>query len=501
MVMQSLLPQGVRLNPRRTFEVCEGMSIQAAINAAAVQVPAPSATNPWTILIYPGTYVEVGAIIMSPYVNLKGIGPKGSGILYRDTGGFLVYLANPVEIDNVTLRFGTLTGQGWYLFDNSVACVVKASHITFDVLNPGAQKLQIVLLYTTSIVTLENCSANLTGGPHYLFRGDGTGGGTFRLFNNDFEVTSGRIFYFDKPGFTVISHGNRYAGATGLFFLDPGGTGSDFTFENDAIIVASMIGPVKNSRITYRNCAISPAVLAESGSVVRLKNCSYRGIARSASSNIVDESPHLQDAPWKVQKWTWQAVLAQSQVSIRGTPDDAGTGQILLKVTDNVPDVEAVERFNEIAGSLANAFYPERTPRFLTQISVEQGGFDTHVTMFFGLRAVLGNAVPGAAEHHAGFDWDGTNFRAISSNGAGVGQQTNLTTPSVSAQHQLEVIVIGGVQVEFYIDGDLVATHDTAAGRPTAALDWQHLLATAGGGTGDVIYVTVRPGGCQECPA
>ncbi len=192
------------------------------------------------------------------------------------------------------------------------------------------------------------------------------------------------------------------------------------------------------------------------------------------------------------------ATLASMDVATRGSPIDAGSGQILLEVTDNVADAEAVESNAEAAGALGTEFTPARTPRFLTQIFAD--AFDAHVTMFFGLRAALGAAIPGAAEDHAGFDWDGTNFRATSSDGAGVGLTTNLTTPTVDQQVQLEVIVIPGVGVEFYQDGALVATHTAVAEMPDAALDWQHLLATAGAGGGDVIQVGVRNGGVQECP-
>ena len=66
---------------------------------------------------------------------------------------------------------------------------------------------------------------------------------------------------------------------------------------------------------------------------------------------------------------------------------------------------------------------------------------------------------------------------------------------------QLEVIVFGGQAVRFFVDGVLVVTHNVAAGIPDVALDWQHLLETAGAGGGDVVQATVRNGGVQECPS
>ena len=54
-------------------------------------------------------------------------------------------------------------------------------------------------------------------------------------------------------------------------------------------------------------------------------------------------------------------------------------------------------------------------------------------------------------------------------------------------------------KIEFYVDGVLVATHSTRI--PTAVLDWQHLIIGLTTGGGDTISVTVRNGGCQECPS
>ncbi len=497
MVMQSTLPQGVRLNPRNTFEVCQGMSIQAAINAAAAQVPAPSATNPWTILIYPGIYTE--AITYAPWVNLKGIGPKGSVVIAYDAGTFVTLATGSQEMSNLTLRMPTPNGNWTFIFGGGgVTGTAKFSDVIFEVTTPAARDLYLCIINNAITVTFERCSCNIGGtGTHTAFRTQ-TVAGTLILLDNDFEFNANVAspFLYITIGSTVRGKGNRWAG-TGYFIYATAGT---VTLDHDAILCPSAWNTMTGVTMYLRHCEIVPAILAGNTTLIRLKNCSYRTISRTGTGNIVDESPVLMDAPWKVHKWTWQAVLAQAQVSIRGTPKDAGTGQVLLEVTDNKADQEAVERFAEIAGALGNEFTPARTPRFLTQIAVDS--FDAQVTMFFGLRATLGNAVPAHPEHHAGFIWTGAAFNASSNDGAAT-QTTVLATPSTDAQHQLEVIVFGGVttvgKVEFYVDGVLVATHPTRI--PVNGLDWQHLLATAGGGTGDLIQVTVRQGGCQECPA
>ncbi|GAG80614.1 unnamed protein product, partial [marine sediment metagenome] len=248
-----------------------------------------------------------------------------------------------------------------------------------------------------------------------------------------------------------------------------------------------------------RHCTIVAPVVAGDLATVRLYECSYSAISRTGTGNIVDESPRLSDAPWKVHKWDWGPDLANAQIAVRGTPIDAGSGQVLLEVTDSAGDAEAVEQPADAAGALDSSFTPARTPRFITQVSID--ALDPDVTMFFGLRKTLGVAVPAATEDHAGFIWDGTDFFASSDDGAAI-QQTDLTDPSTGDLVQLEVIVFGGLttvgRVEFYIDGVLVATHVTRI--PVDPLDWQHLLQTAGLGTGDLVQVTVKNGGCQECP-
>ena len=74
-----------------------------------------------------------------------------------------------------------------------------------------------------------------------------------------------------------------------------------------------------------------------------------------------------------------------------------------------------------------------------------------------------------------------------------------MTTPANATHVQLEVIIISGVQVEFYIDGVLV--HTETDNLPTAVLDWQHLEEGLGNASATTINGTVRNGGCAECPS
>lgn len=240
--------------------------------------------------------------------------------------------------------------------------------------------------------------------------------------------------------------------------------------------------------------------VTSSGGIIRLIGTQYRAINRSATGNIVDQSPYLADMPWHVQKWSWQAALANSQVAVRGTPIDGGSGQVLLEVTLNAAPgarVEAVEQLPEAGGARENSLIPLRTPRMITQFMWDRTGANEFV--FFGLRETLGNAYPAAAEESAGFHYDSaTGFVARSSTAAGNEDTVMGVAPDHLGIIQLEVIIFGGVRVEFYIDGVLVASHTTRV--PTANLRWQHILYTDGGGAATDVDVEILNGGCQQCP-
>lgn len=465
--------------------------IQWAINAA-VAAPAPSATNIYTIHMHPGIYDE--QLAAADYVNLRGIGPKGSVVIYQNNANVIDNLGYN-ELQNLTVRLGTITGSRRFL-RKSNAGTLRVTDVIFEVVTPGANGYRLLEVVNSGTITMERCSGIL-GGTGAALIIDGSAGCTIYWIGNNFTVNNVNAYYIQSSTYVILySNGNRWAGTCMMFNVPAGG--GTYIFDNDAITCTGA-WTNGNSTMTFRNCAIEAPVVAGNLARVRLRNCSYRAIQRSGTGNIVDTSPYLSDAPWHVVKWDWMTALACMDVAVRGTPTDAGSGQVLLEVTDNVAGQEAVEANTEAAGSLENGFTPARTPRFLDQIAVDS--FDANVTMFFGLRETLGNSLPAATEDHAGFIWDGTNFKSSSDDGTAT-QTTNLTTPSTDAQHQLEVIVFGGVTtvgaVEFYVDGVLVATHTTRI--PVSVLDWQHLVLTAGAGGGDEIDVTVRPGGCQECP-
>ena len=456
-----------------------------------------AATAGDVILIHPGTYDE--PVVCKAGVDIKGVGPA-SGVIIYQLNADIITLATNVHIDNLTVRLGTPDGERHLFEDNAVACTAKMTNIILEITAPtNIANLMIFYFTGAGDYTIERCSGTFTYTGNAVGHGvhTSTNAATLHLVDNDFTylANTAAIHIFCSVASTITGSGNTWAG-TAIMFETSNGT---ITLDHDALICTAG-WTVTGTTIVLRHCAIEAPVVAGNGAIVRLKNCSYRAISRTGTGNIVDESPYLSDAPWHVEKWSWMTALANSQVAVRGTPIDAGSGQVQLEVTDDVAGQEAIEALVAAAGALATSFLPARTPRCLMQIAHD--AFDAHTTAFYGLRETLGNDIPDiAAEECAGFDWDGTNFRAISSDGV-TGQTTNLTTPTVDTHVELEVIIFGGISVEFYINGALVATHSTLPdGVPSAALDWQHLLETAGAGGGDVIQSTVRNGGCIECPA
>ena len=118
-----------------------------------------------------------------------------------------------------------------------------------------------------------------------------------------------------------------------------------------------------------------------------------------------------------------------------------------------------------------------------------------------GLRETPGDVMPagGGAEDCAVFCYDsGIGFFTRTDDGTDSEDQV-IAAPGHINPIQLEVVIFGGVRVEFYMDNALVATHVTRV--PIDTLRWQHLLYTDGGGGVTDVNMEILNGGCQECPA
>ena len=453
-----------QVTPDRTFGVAMSVggpaaynAIQTAVTAAVAAAPSPSASNPYTVLVYPGVYAPFTG---SPFVNVKGIGPKGS-VIIQATDGTVLTLGTNFTLSDVTLDLTTPTNARNMIIDNGVAVTCKLSNVDIIIDTPSTFAHNVILLSGSSVVTMDKVTCSITG----------TGA------SKVLSVTGAATVLIDRG---ILENDSTSA------------TNSVIDVSNSGASVAVIGGHVESD---------GGRSIACSAGLVILHRTHYHSIARSGTGNIVDHSTGSQDELWHVFSLNWEIANANANITRRtassGTINDGGTGQIELHVTTSATSVAGVENNNDVAGTLSSAFNAARTPKNAIQLSID--AFIANNSQFHGMRATLGAAIPPAAENHAGFIWDGTNFKCSSSNGGGVGQTSNLTTPSTGVQHQYQIVVYGSLMVEFYVDGALVKTHINAAGIPSGDLQWQKLNANTGI-TASAVNVTVRRLYCQECP-
>ncbi|MFH1485897.1 MAG: hypothetical protein ABIH46_07495, partial [Chloroflexota bacterium] len=453
---------------RQQYEVNPSFLVQHAITAAAADTPAPAAAAPYTVLIHPGVYAEV--VACSAWVNLKGMDRES--VIVSQTNADVITLASNVVIEDLTVRITTPDVGAKNLIDDGAAALtgVFLRNLALVYTTPAAIANVGLLLTGGSTVVMERCSAD--------WAVPGTGA----------EI----VLSVTTAASTVLVDGCN--------------------FRNTNVTAGSLINSAfAGTVITVVDSRLAGTVthLAASAGIIRIANSQYRSVVRTGTGNIVDEDPDLKDAPWHVMNRGWESLDAYDVTGVVGGGVIAlgGSGQVALTITNAAIDVAGICSPLDVANSLESSWKVERTPRYLKSIGIHLYGAGANGNrMFFGLRETIGNAVPdpAGAEEYAGFDWDGTDFRAVSSDGGGVGVQTAVATdPIVDVHHQLEVIIFSGVQVEFYVDGVLVATHSAAAGLPNAAtfLDWQELIHALGTGAAAAGVVTVRRGGVQECPA
>lgn len=444
------------------YDVIAGMVVGRAITAAAADSPTPAATAPYTVLIHPGIYAEV--VTCSSFVHLRGMAKDA--VTIQQTNADVVTLASNLDIENLTVRITTpATTAKSLIKDNAAALTgVKLKDVVLAYTTPAAIANVGVLLTGGTTLTMERCSAD--------WAVPGTGA----------EI----VLSVTTAASTVMVDGCN--------------------FRNTNVTAGSLINVAfAGSVVTVVDSRLAGTVshLVASAGIIRVSNSQYRSVARSGTGDIVDESPEAKSYAFHVVKTSFEVDVANATYATRtavgGAVLEGGAGQARLRINDNALDAAGIENAADAAGALDSSFTAGQTIRYCRQISAN--AFRTTTDMFFGLRATLGAAVPGAAEDHFGFIWDGTNFKASSSDGAGVGQTTNLTTPSTGAQHQLEAIQLR-TGVEFYVDGVLVATH-TGVGIPTAGgnLDFQDYQISDGGGGATTSDVTLREGFIAECPA
>ncbi|GAI75571.1 unnamed protein product, partial [marine sediment metagenome] len=249
------------------YHVYAGMRIQDAITAAITATPNPADTAPYTILIHPGIYDE--AITCASWVNLRGIGPKGS-VVIRQVNADVLQLNSNVELQNMTVLITTpAAGAKSLIKDAGNAYTgVRLSDIVLAYTTPAAIANVGILLTGGSTVILERCSAIWVAG------------------------TAAEVVLSVTTAASTVT-------------VD----GCNFSNNNS---VASLINSAfAGTVITVVDSRLHGAAshLVASAGIIRVANSQYRSIARTGG-NIVDESPQLQDAPWKVHRWDWMTALA-----------------------------------------------------------------------------------------------------------------------------------------------------------------------------------------------
>ena len=517
MVMATKTPQGARLNPQNTLELSQGMSIQVAIDTANAH------GGEWTILLYPSVYRE-GEITQGGGANivLKSMGPGRTTIapVAAPATGVIVSGAELI-LDGIRVINPDLTMPALRVTGGTCNCI----DCKFDQVGGAGGN---VIEQVAGILTLRDCETDVgaidlrdaactldiascrINGPivtagafahHVTVRHCDCNNQAFNL-----AATGACVYDFESNNeMGTITDDSLGAGAFNgeICRCHVGGAGLHKDGTTGWLIDKSELAAITSTDDTgeiWVYGGIVVVVNATAG-IIRLIGTSYREIHRTLTGNIVDQSPWLSDLFWHVQKWSWQVALANSQVAVRGTPRDDGSGQVLLEINTSVADFEAVEALPAV-GAYPRTFDPAKTPRMITQYLWNRTGANEFV--FIGLRHTPGDAYPVANEDCAGFVYDtvldppGTFF-AYSIRGANV-EYTAIGVPGHTDQIQLEIIIFGGVRVEFYVDGVLVATHTTRV--PSDALYWQHLLISDGGegGPGADVDLSVRNGGVQECP-
>lgn len=468
-------------------------SIQSAINYAVTQTP--SATNPYVIYIYPGIYDE--AITLSTYVYLKGIGTTGAVVIAQTDATVCTLSTGSNQMENITFRLVTPTAARTILTDGGNAPTFVISNSFFEVTTPSDKNITVMSYTGTGTYVLDSI--------YFGVGGTGASVGINVGAVSNVTITNSNISFTNTNAYTLqvsadasIMLMNVSCGGTGSLMNVSAGT---FIWQNCRMAATAT---VINTGATHnvQNCYIARPIVAGNGAIVQLKNTSYPGTVRSGTGNVVDtrESPTIGIYHAVAINWDIKPGISTSNIATRVTGGssvtDGGTGQCVLRGKLSASEYTGVENNTDATGAYDSSFTCAYTPRSVDNFVVDT--WSANAKFFTGFRATLGNVIPTAAEIHAGFIWDGTNFTASSSNGAGVGQTTNLTTPSVNVQHTYEFIIYGSIKVEFYVDGLLVATHSNAAGLPSGLVDWQKLLTTDGGGA-DYMNVTLRTGFKQEC--
>lgn len=199
------------------------------------------------------------------------------------------------------------------------------------------------------------------------------------------------------------------------------------------------------------------------------------------------------------QTFTWEDdIRIQWQIATanggNGDYDSGGTGQAVIWVANNNADSIYLANLVEQNSAFDMSWNAGRNPYWSIPFVISAVSSDLEV--FIGLRQTIGLATPlAAAEKYAGLFYNGTNWVAKNSEGTEEDTSGSLTVGN-GARHVLEILIVDGTSVEYWIDGVLVQT--STARLPTGDMDWQLLLLSDGGGAATTTYLTIGRSDIQE---
>ncbi len=446
------------------YHVYNGMKIGDAISAASGDTPAPSATRPYTVFVHPGYYGD--GLLTATHIYVKGLGSAGvnvgsteeNGNAVVEFGGRVITLADDVILENLTLSIISPAVGDIAISDDGAAVHFAIKRCHFRLNTPGFNAFDFLSLTGASFGVLENVDGFISGA---------------------------------AAGSNVVTSTQ----ATLIF------KSCDLSSDNTTGAVLNISGGTVSAKMSdFLNTSTGQSIVC-SGGIITLRNCHYHAFTRSGTGNMVDHSEFVNDHIFHTFHMNWEITNANANIRRNtvsgGTITDGGTGQVVLNTNTTNTSLASIANAADAAGSLASTFNPARTPRKIVQM--RSSVYQANNTQFFGFRTnMAATAVPAMAEAHAGFIWDGANFKVSCSNAGGVGSSGNIATPSTAIQHTLEIMIYGGVRIEFYVDGVLVQT--LTLNLPAVEMGWMNLNVNTGV-SGAVTNVTLRRTTCRECPA
>lgn len=195
----------------------------------------------------------------------------------------------------------------------------------------------------------------------------------------------------------------------------------------------------------------------------------------------------------EVFNWTdlirgdWNILPAGSTDLGNGDFDEAGTGQVVLWVLNNNLDGIYLGPRGEQHGGKDNSWNAGRNPYACFPFNLSENHAD--VVLWIGFRQTLGNAVPSAAaEKYAGLHFDGSAWNCEQADGSSETQEA-ISAPTANVRHVLEILITGGTNVIYAIDGTIVKI--LTGTLPTGDLDWTVMMRSVDTAGGDTFYGTV----------